>query len=129
MCELGFLVARVPYEQPLRKRGITKNNFYTLYDVAILGITSHFKVPLRLATMVGFGASALSLLVGFAYLLYKLFFWERFAVGIAPVVIGLYLFASVQLFFIGILGEYLGSSRTKVTKLPLVIEKERIGWD
>ena len=129
VCELGFPVARVPYEQPLRKRGITKNNFYTLYDVAMLGITSHSKVPLRLATMVGFGASALSFLVGFAYLVYKLIFWERFALGIAPVVIGLFFFASVQLFFIGILGEYLGSIHTKVTKRPLVIEKERIGWE
>ena len=128
VCELGYPVARVPYEQPLRKRGITKNNFYTLYDVAMLGITSHSKVPLRLATMVGFGASALSFLVGFAYLVYKLIFWERFALGIAPVVIGLFFFASVQLFFIGILGEYLGSIHTKVTKRPLVIEKERIGW-
>ena len=129
VCELGYPVARVPYEQPLRKRGITKNNFYTLYDVAMLGITSHSKVPLRLATMVGFGASALSFLVGFAYLVYKLIFWERFALGIAPVVIGLFFFASVQLFFIGILGEYLGSIHTKVTKRPLVIEKERIGWE
>jgi len=129
VCELGYPLARVPYEQPSRKRGITKNNFYTLYDVAMLGITSHSKVPLRLATMVGFGASALSFLVGFAYLVYKLIFWERFALGIAPVVIGLFFFASVQLFFIGILGEYLGSIHTKVTKRPLVIEKERIGWE
>lgn len=129
VCELGFQVARVPYEQPQRKRGITKNNFYTLYDVAMLGITSHSKVPLRLATMLGFAASALSFLVGLAYLLYKLVFWERFALGMAPVVIGLFFFASVQLFFIGILGEYLGSIHTKVTKRPLVVEKERINWD
>jgi len=129
VCELGYPIARVPYAQPQRKRGITKNNFYTLYDVAMLGITSHSKVPLRLATMVGFSASALSFAVGFAYLVYKLIFWERFALGIAPVVIGLFFFASVQLFFIGILGEYLGSIHTKVTKRPLVIEKERIGWE
>ena len=129
VCELGYPIARVPYAQPQRKRGITKNNFYTLYDVAMLGITSHSKVPLRLATMVGFSASALSFAVGFAYLVYKLIFWERFALGIAPVVIGLFFFASVQLFFIGILGEYLGAIHTKVTKRPLVIEKERIGWE
>ncbi|MFZ5494505.1 MAG: glycosyltransferase family 2 protein [Verrucomicrobiota bacterium] len=128
VCELGFPVARVPYEQPKRKRGITKNNFYTLYDVAMLGITSHSKVPLRLATMLGFAASAGSFLVGLAYLIYKLVFWERFALGMAPVVIGLFFFASVQLFFIGILGEYLGSIHTKVTKRPLVVEKERINW-
>jgi glycosyltransferase involved in cell wall biosynthesis len=129
VCELGYPIARVPYAQPQRKRGITKNNFYTLYDVAMLGITSHSKVPLRLATMVGFGASALSFAVGLAYLVYKLIFWDRFALGIAPVVIGLFFFASVQLFFIGILGEYLGAIHTKVAKRPLVIEKERIGWE
>lgn len=129
VCELGYPIARVPYEQPQRKRGITKNNFYTLYDVAMLGITSHSKVPLRLATMIGFAASALSFAVGLAYLVYKLVFWERFALGMAPVVIGLFFFASVQLFFIGILGEYLGSIHTKVTKRPLVVEKERVGFD
>ena len=129
VCDLGYPIARVPYEQPKRKRGITKNNFYTLYDVAMLGITSHSKVPLRLATMIGFAASALSFAVGLAYLVYKLVFWERFALGMAPVVIGLFFFASVQLFFIGILGEYLGSIHTKVTKRPLVVEKERIGFE
>lgn len=126
VCELGYRIARVPYQQPQRRRGITKNNFYTLYDVAMLGITSHSKVPLRLATMLGFAASALSFLVGLAYLIYKLIFWDRFALGVAPVVIGLFFFASVQLFFIGILGEYLGAIHTKVTKRPLVIERERI---
>ena len=129
VCELGYPIARVPYEQPQRKRGITKNNFYTLYDVAMLGITSHSKVPLRLATMLGFAASALSFAVGVAYLAYKLIFWDRFAVGVAPVVIGLFFFASVQLFFIGILGEYLGAIHTKVAKRPLVVERERINWE
>lgn len=128
ICELGFPVARVPYEQPKRKRGITKNNFYTLYDVAMLGITSHSKVPLRLATMLGFAASASSFLVGVVYLIYKLVFWDRFALGVAPVVIGLFFFGSVQLFFIGIIGEYIGAIHTKVTKRPLVVERERIGW-
>jgi len=85
VCELGYPIARVPYEQPQRKRGSAKNNFYTLYDVAMLGITSHSKVPLRLATMLGFAASALSFAVGVAYLAYKLIFWDRFAVGVAPV--------------------------------------------
>jgi polyisoprenyl-phosphate glycosyltransferase len=127
--ELGYKIGRVPYEQPRRVRGITKNNFYTLYDVAMLGITSHSKVPLRLATMFGFAASALSFLVGALYLIYKLVFWDRFALGVAPVVIGLFFFASVQLFFIGIIGEYIGAIHTRVARRPLVIEKERIGWD
>jgi glycosyltransferase involved in cell wall biosynthesis len=126
--ELGFPVALVPYEQPRRSRGFTKNNFYTLYDVAMLGITSHSKVPLRLATMLGFGTSALSFLVGMAYLIYKLLFWDRFALGVAPVVIGLFFFASVQLFFIGIIGEYIGAIHTRVAKRPLVVERERINF-
>jgi glycosyltransferase involved in cell wall biosynthesis len=126
--ELGFSVALVPYEQPRRVRGITKNNFYSLYDVAMLGITSHSKVPLRLATMLGFATSALSFLVGLGYLVYKLVFWDRFALGVAPVVIGLFFFASVQLFFIGIIGEYIGAIHTRVTKRPLVVEKERINF-
>jgi glycosyltransferase involved in cell wall biosynthesis len=126
--ELGYRIARVPYTQPLRKRGITKNNFYTLYDVAMLGITSHSKVPLRLATMLGFAMSAVSFAVGLAYLVYKLVYWDRFALGIAPVVIGLFFFASVQLFFIGIIGEYIGAIHTRVNKRPHVLEKERINF-
>ena len=126
--ELGYPVALVPFDQPRRERGVTKNNFYTLYDLAMLGITSHSKVPLRLATMLGFAASALSFLVGLGYLGYKLVFWDRFALGVAPVVIGLFFFASVQLFFVGIIGEYIGAIHTRVTKRPLVVEKERINF-
>jgi glycosyltransferase involved in cell wall biosynthesis len=126
--ELGFPVALVPYEQPKRARGTSKNNFYTLYDVAMLGITSHSKVPLRLATMLGFAAAAVSFVVGLVYLVYKLVFWQRFALGVAPVVIGLFFFASVQLFFVGVIGEYIGAIHTRVTKRPLVVEKERINF-
>jgi len=126
--ELGYQVALVPYDQPLRQRGLTKNNLYSLYDVAMLGITSHSKVPLRLATMLGFATSAISFLVGLGYLAYKLVFWDRFALGVAPVVIGLFFFASVQLFFIGIIGEYIGAIHTHVNHRPLVIEKERINF-
>lgn len=124
--ELGFPVARVAYEQPLRTRGITKNNFYTLYDVAMLGITTHSKIPLRLAAMLGFALAVLFGLCGLGYLVYKLIYWERFPVGIAPVIIGVFFFASVQLFFIGIIGEYIGAIHTKVSRRPLVIEKRRI---
>ena len=116
------------YEQPARKRGFTKNNFYTLYDMAMLGITNHCKVPLRLATMLGFVFSLFSLFAGLGYLVYKLLFWDRFTAGMAPVVIGLFLFCSVQLFFIGILGEYIGAIFTQVRKLPLVVEKERLNF-
>ena len=124
--DLGYDSVKVPYHQPVRKRGITKNNFYTLYDMAMLGITNHSKVPLRLATMTGFAMALLSFLVAVGYLIYKLVFWDRFNVGTAPVAIGLFFFASVQLFFIGIIGEYIGSIHTQVMNRPLVVEKERI---
>lgn len=126
--EIGFAPVKIPFTQPIRVRGITKNNFYTLYDTAMLGISKHSKVPLRLATMSGFALSLLSLLAGLGYLIYKLLYWERFSAGMAPVVIGLFLFCSVQLFFIGILGEYIGVILTHVRKLPLVVEKERINF-
>jgi glycosyltransferase involved in cell wall biosynthesis len=129
ICEIGFKRAEIEYVQPSRKRGVTKNNFYTLYDLAMLGITNHSKVPLRLATMIGFSAAILSLLIAFAYFVYKLAFWDSFSLGIAPMVIGLFLFSSVQLFFIGIIGEYIGSIHTRVSKRPLVVEKERINFD
>jgi glycosyltransferase involved in cell wall biosynthesis len=126
--EIGFEPTKIPFTQPQRVRGFTKNNFYTLYDIAMLGITKHSKIPLRLATMSGFALSFLSLLTGLGYLVYKLLFWNMFTTGIAPVVIGLFLFSSVQLFFIGVLGEYIGAILTQVCKLPLVVEKERINF-
>ena len=128
IAEIGLPVEKIAYHQPLRKRGFTKNNFYTLYDLAMLGITNFSKVPLRLATMLGFLTAALSLLVALGYLIYKLLFWQNFAIGTAPMVIGLFFFASVQLFFIGILGEYIGAIHTQVLKRPLVVEKERINF-
>jgi polyisoprenyl-phosphate glycosyltransferase len=129
ICDIGFDKAIVEYVQPRRVHGITKNNFYTLYDMAMLGITNHSKIPLRLATMFGFVTSFLSGCVGAGYLIYKLLFWNWFSVGIAPLVIGLFFFASVQLFFIGVIGEYIGSIYTQVQQRPLVIEKERINFD
>lgn len=127
--EIGFDNAIVEYTQPERKRGITKSNFYKLYDLAMLGITNHSKVPLRLATMLGFLLSALSLLVAMGYFIAKLVLWNWFSMGMAPLVIGLFFFASVQLFFIGIIGEYVGSIHTQVLKRPLVIERERVNFD
>lgn len=126
--DLGYDIARIPYRQPERKKGLTKNNFYTLYDMAMLGITSYSKVPLRLATLLGFALATLSLLVAIGYFIYKLIFWNRFPVGQAPVVIGLFLFSSVQLFFTGVLGEYIAAIHTQVLHRPLVVEKERINF-
>ncbi len=129
VADIGFEAARIEFLQPARKRGLTKNNFYTLYDMAMLGFTNHSKVPLRLATFVGFTAGALSFLVGLFYLGYKLANWDRFSVGIAPLVIGLFFFASVQLVFLGIVGEYVGAIHTQVLNRPLVVERERINFD
>ncbi len=129
VCDIGFEAAKVPFVKPARKRGITKNNFYTLFDMAMLGITSHSKVPLRLATIFGFALSALSLFVAIGYLIAKLAFWDKFALGMAPLMIGLFFFASVQLFFIGVIGEYVGAIYTQVLKRPLVVEKERVNFD
>ena len=129
IAEIGLQPAKIEYHQPRRERGITKNNFYVLYDIAMLGITSHSKVPLRLATFAGFCLGALSLLIAAAYFAYKLIFWNSFQVGMAPLVIGIFFFSAVQLFFIGILGEYIGAIHTQVLKRPLVFEKERINFD
>ncbi len=126
--DIGFESYKISYVQPARKRGITKNNFYTLYDIAMLGITNHSKVPLRLATMMGFLMGVISFLIALAYLVAKLVFWDSFALGTAPLVIGLFFLASVQLFFIGIIGEYIGAIYTQVQKRPLVVEKERINF-
>lgn len=128
ICEIGFPKAIVNFKQPLRKRGFTKNNFYTLYDIGMLGIVSYSKIPLRIATFLGFLLSGLSLLVAICYLIMKLTFWYQYPAGNAPAVIGVFLIASVQLFFIGVLGEYIGAIHTIVQKKPLVIELERINF-
>lgn len=127
--ELGFKVAEVPFVQPRRMRGLTKNNFYTLYDMAMLGITSHSKVPLRIATICGFALSILSFGLSLVFLILKLLFWKYFSMGVAPILIGLFFFSSVQLFFIGMLGEYIMAIHTQVLKRPLVVEEERINFD
>lgn len=129
VAEIGLGIYKVSYDQPIRARGITKNNFFTLYDIGMLGIISHSLVPLRIATMTGFLISIVSLLAALTYFVLKLVFWNSFSLGLAPVVIGIFFFSSVQLFFVGILGEYLGSVHTYAKKRPLVVEKERINFD
>jgi len=128
IAEIGHEPSIVPFRQPVRKRGISSQNFYTLYDLAFLGIVNHSKVPLRMATMAGFGSALLSLLVALGYLVYKLLFWSQFSLGIAPILIGFFFLTSVQLFFIGIVGEYIGSIYTQVRHHPHVFEKERINF-
>ena len=129
LCEIGFPIATVPFKQPRRVRGITKNNFYTLYDIAMLGITNHSKVPLRIMAMGGMILSFFSLLVAIGFLVAKLTYWDSFSLGIAPMLIGIFFFGSVQLFFLGVLGEYIASIHTKIRNLPLVIELERVNFD
>lgn len=129
LCEIGYPIATVPFKQPRRQRGITKNNFYTLYDLAMLGITNHSKVPLRLMTMGGFVLSILSLFVAIGFLFAKLAFWDFFQLGIAPILIGIFFFGAIQTFCIGLLGEYIGSIHTQVRNMPLVIEAERVNFD
>jgi len=129
IAEIGFEPFEIPFVQPPRRRGITKNNFYTLYDLAMLGITNYSKLPLRLATMAGFLLAFVSLMISMAYLGLKLIFWNTFSMGMAPVVIGVFFFGSVQLFFIGLLGEYVAAIHTHVMKRPHVIEQERVNFD
>ena len=128
LCEIGFPIATVPFKQPRRSRGVTKNNFYTLYDIAMLGITNHSKVPLRLMAMSGFLLSFLSLLVAFGFLVAKLINWNSFQLGTAPMLIGIFFFGAIQTFFIGVLGEYVSSIHTQVRKIPLVVELERVNF-
>ena len=128
IAEIGLPHKEIFYKQNRRERGITKNNFYTLYDIGMLGITNLSKVPLRLVTFGGFVFAALSLLAGFGYLVAKLVFWNYFQLGLAPTMIGLFFLGSVQLIAIGIIGEYIGSIHTMVQNRPLVTEQERINF-
>lgn len=126
--KIGFRRAEVEFVQPLRKYGRSKNNFFTLYNVAMTGFVNHSKLPLRLATFSGFCLAGVSLIIALGYLIYKLRFWETFTLGLAPLVIGLFFFSAVQLIFIGIIGEYIGAILTQVKNHPLAIEDEKINF-
>ena len=126
--EIGFRRCEVPFVQDRRKFGRTKNNWFTLYDMAMTGFVNHTKMPLRLATITGFVVGSLSLIAAAVYLVLKLCFWNTFQLGLAPLVIGMFFLSAVQLFFIGVIGEYLGAVWTQVKCRPLVIEEERINF-
>lgn len=128
VAELGFQRKEIAYEQQKRRAGKSKNNWYSLYDIGMLGITSHSKVPLRVAVFFGFFLSGVSLLVAIGYLAAKLLFWNTFTLGLAPLVIGVFFLGSVQLFFIGLLGEYILNINTRVLNRPLVVEERRINF-
>ena len=129
VAELGSERKDIPYEQAQRRAGKTSNNLYRLYDAAMLSFTSYTKIGLRSATILGFIASGISMLVALVYLVMKLIYWDRFLAGTAPIIIGVFFMGSIQLFFIGLLGEYILNINTRIMKRPLVIEEKRINFD
>lgn len=129
VAELGYERKELEYQQPRRRAGKTHNNWYSLYDAAMLSFTSYTKFGLRLATFSGFLIGLLSVLVGLVYLVMKLLYWDRFEAGMVPVLLGVFFFGAVQLFFIGLMGEYIMSINARVMKRPLVVEEERLNFD
>lgn len=129
VAELGFDRKEVEYEQPKRRAGKTSNNFYTLYDAAMLSFTSYTKMGLRMATFLGAIISAISFIIGLVYLVLKLIYWNTFPAGATPTLIGIFFFGAIQLFFIGFIGEYVMAINTRVMNRPLVIEKRRINFE
>lgn len=127
--EFGYKIDTVDFFQPARSRGKSKMNFYLMYDIAMLGIIKHSKAPLRIMTIIGFIASICSILIATLYLFYKIFNWNSFQTGTAPILIGIFIIGSIQIFLLGLVGEYVGSILTEVRKIPLVFEKERINFD
>ena len=127
--ELGFKVGTVAFHQPLRTRGKTKNNLYTLLDLSLAGFVTHSSVGPRLMTLLGFSTAAIGVFVGLTYLIAKLLFWDSFQLGQAPVLIGIFLFGSIQVFLMGIVGEYLSAIQRRLRDLPLVVEKRRINFE
>lgn len=128
VAELGYKRKDIPYEQQKRRAGKTHNNWFTLYDAAMLSFTSYTKAGLRMATLIGFFTAAVSMVIAIVYLIMKLIYWDRFVAGMAPILLAVLFLGSVQLFFIGFLGEYVLSINKRIMKRPLVIEEERINF-
>jgi polyisoprenyl-phosphate glycosyltransferase len=128
VAELGPKRKEIPYEQAKRRAGKTSNNWYKLYDAAMLSFTSYTKIGLRIATILGFIFSAIGFTVALIYLIMKLIYWNTFAAGMAPILIGVFLFSSIQLFFIGLMGEYIMNINTRIMHRPLVIEEKRLNF-
>jgi glycosyltransferase involved in cell wall biosynthesis len=129
IAEIGLPTVKLLYDQPARKFGITNNNWYTLYDIAMLGIINNSKIPLRLAVFTGFFGASVSFLVAMIYLVLKLVFWRTFSFGLAPMLVGVFFISSLQLFFLGMIGEYIGAIYTQVQKRPYAVELERINFE
>lgn len=128
VAELGYKRKEIPYEQQKRRAGKTSNNFYSLYDAAMLSFTSYTKIGLRIATFIGMAIAFFSIVIGIVYLILKLILWEEFVAGTAPILIGMFFLGAVQLIFLGLLGEYVLSINQRIMNRPLVIEEERIGF-
>tara|TARA_Y100001970_G_scaffold251653_2_gene324731 strand:+ start:727 stop:1650 length:924 start_codon:yes stop_codon:yes gene_type:complete len=126
--EIGDEIKTIKFNQPIRKFGETKNNFSTLFDIAMLGVVKHSRKPLRFMVLLGFISSAISLIIGLFYLIYKLLFWDSFSLGLAPIIIGIFIVSSIQITLLGLVGEYIGIILLHQRNLPLVIEKERINF-
>lgn len=129
VCELGYEIKTIEFIQPQRKRGISKNNFYTLYDTAILGIVNHSKIPLRMATMFGFLTGLICIVIAGIYLIRKLLDWESFGLGISPIIIGVFFMFGMLFLFLGIIGEYILVIHTKIQNKPVVVVKERVNFE
>ena len=128
VAELGFQRKEIKYKQPKRIAGKTHNNFYTLYDAAMLGFTSYTKIGLRWQLLCGMFVGGVSVIIGIIYLILKILYWDRFAAGMAPILIGMFFLGALQLFFIGFMGEYILSINHRLMKRPLVIEERRINF-
>ena len=129
IAEIGLPTVKLLYDQPARKFGITKNNWYTLYDVGMLGIISNSKIPLRLAALAGFIGASISFFIALIYLILKLVFWSTFSFGLAPMLIGVFFISSLQLVFLGVMGEYIGAIYTQIQKRPYAVELDRINFE
>lgn len=127
--EIGEEVKTITFNQPSRKAGLTKNNIFTLYDIGILGIVKHSRKPLRFMVLLGFVLSLISFTTGLFYLIYKLIYWDSFSLGLAPIIVGIFLVSSVQIILLGLVGEYIGIILIHQRNMPLVLEKERINFD
>lgn len=128
VAELGFKRKEISYEQPKRRAGKSSNTLYRLYDAAMLSVTSYTKVGLRICTFFGMLTGIISAIIGIVYLVFKLIWWNNFPAGMAPVLIGMFFLGSIQLFFIGFIGEYISSINLRVMNRPLVIEEERLNF-
>lgn len=128
VAELGPERKEIEYEQPRRRAGKTHNNWYSLYDAAMLSFTSYTKAGMRIATFAGFLVAGLSFLVGLFYLIAKLLFWQSFRAGYAPTMIAIFFMGGIQLAFLGFLGEYVMAMNTRIMNRPLVVEEERLNF-